>query len=1051
MDTDLRYTMRCIPKAFGPHVILAKETKSASTSDDDLCLWDDTDKTEYSSEDNNGDEQSPDNRQGNTGHDRQNPNHVFLTLSSKSHLVRKLEDQPESGCFNSVPRPGLWANDPNLDLGNRSEGFPTQLANVCSQASINECANEQCLELKTSMEQLAPFCSWKSFREWAITAMSCQTVVADDTNVTGAHTHIARAVSVCFAVLKYHLDNRLALESDDFDQIETFEIINLIYWMTRIQTDLGTPPANLSRWDHHFIPFQYTIKPVQKAINDIESMRICKNRLWNVINASDRKHGDLPDIVTSLLSIGESLAHKGHESCTPSKCQSTHMDSTKVEQLHKCDSGHCGQKTFPVELLATEIKVGESTAWLCDKTKQPKASPIAPQLNVINESYIAISHVWSDGTGVVKDAGSVNRCLYEFFEQIAIRLGCKALWWDAISIPQELKARSKAMQTMHSNYANAEYIVVHDNYLVNFPWSDDGSPCLALVLSTWFTRGWIALELAMAQKVKVLFKDPDTTKTEPIIKDLDKDILAHSPHLSTRAHWIATCLVQRLRRPVKDIGDLLAALGPRSTSWARDRTIIASLLAGVPDVDFSVGESVITRRILKHIGRIHYQCLLHGKPTMSDSGGYSWSPATLYDMPIEVAGGIQRFGDHTAEGCFEIDDNGSLWGICAFRALREEDVRNGNIKAYGDNLAATIKVNLALSSWKTCALVRPSTNNKDPRCLLVVLIGILQDSPIVKCRYIGTVVENNIYGYDVKRKIVIGGQDSSKVHGSDAAIVLNKSHDEFTCFNPEISRLFEQDLLLNQVNPTTVNNNFNTSSYTSSNILSSNESNDFCHLLNDQFFGSQTPPLVYPSDIQQDMFPLEKTGEQRNVCEIQLFETQPDNKHLAQVLSRKKAQNRAAQIAFRKKKEKYLKELEEKVASIETAQKKISAENELLTEALEKLRFENEILLACTNACNLPSSKLTAISADTKEKCPGTSAMPRVGGLTNGRRLITVGEAWDLITSHHLFIEGRLDLTDILRQLKDSRHYDEYFTFVSEHVVTGIIDRSASKSTDYLF
>jgi hypothetical protein len=33
---------------------------------------------------------------------------------------------------------------------------------------------------------------------------------------------------------------------------------------------------------------------------------------------------------------------------------------------------------------------------------------------------------------------------------------------------------------------------------VNFPWAEDGSPCLTLFLSPWFTRAWTALELALS-------------------------------------------------------------------------------------------------------------------------------------------------------------------------------------------------------------------------------------------------------------------------------------------------------------------------------------------------------------------------------------------------------------------------------------------------------------------------------------------------------------------------------------------------------------------------
>lgn len=70
---------------------------------------------------------------------------------------------------------------------------------------------------------------------------------------------------------------------------------------------------------------------------------------------------------------------------------------------------------------------------------------------------------------------------------------------------------------MHLNYSNAAATLVHDEYLMEYRWADDGGPCLALVLSPWFTRGWTALELIMLKTVLVLYKGEDEL---PIVKNL---------------------------------------------------------------------------------------------------------------------------------------------------------------------------------------------------------------------------------------------------------------------------------------------------------------------------------------------------------------------------------------------------------------------------------------------------------------------------------------------------------------------------------------------------
>ena len=102
--------------------------------------------------------------------------------------------------------------------------------------------------------------------------------------------------------------------------------------------------------------------------------------------------------------------------------------------------------------------------------KRPTAWTENFQLAAEGQKYIAISHVWSDGTGAgLQKAGTVNRCLFKYFTDIAKRLGCEAVWWDAVSVPTEKSARAKAVRSMADQYANAEYTVVHDAHLLNFP------------------------------------------------------------------------------------------------------------------------------------------------------------------------------------------------------------------------------------------------------------------------------------------------------------------------------------------------------------------------------------------------------------------------------------------------------------------------------------------------------------------------------------------------------------------------------------------------------
>lgn len=167
-----------------------------------------------------------------------------------------------------------------------------------------------------------------------------------------------------------------------------------------------------------------------------------------------------------------------------------------------------------------------------------------------------------------------------------------------------------------------------------------------MVLSTWFTRGWTAVELLMSPRVVVLFKNADFDPYEPktgqqyVAKDLDRDILAPSPATCSRAWWLASACIRRLRRPINSVGDILSILRSRSTSKQNDRPIIAALLANVRDVvdlaDHS--ETTPTQGIIGFLGRVPENALLHGKPTIGHEGQpWDWCPTSLDDMPAEIA------------------------------------------------------------------------------------------------------------------------------------------------------------------------------------------------------------------------------------------------------------------------------------------------------------------------------------------------------------------------------------------------------------------------------
>jgi len=77
-------------------------------------------------------------------------------------------------------------------------------------------------------------------------------------------------------------------------------------------------------------------------------------------------------------------------------------------------------------------------------------------------------------------------------------------------------------------------------------------------MSLWFSRGWIALELAKSRKVKVIFKGPYGLP----IKDLDEQILAKEDENNVPDKE-ASQIIWNLRQGINTLNSPLTILGPR--------------------------------------------------------------------------------------------------------------------------------------------------------------------------------------------------------------------------------------------------------------------------------------------------------------------------------------------------------------------------------------------------------------------------------------------------------------------------------------------------------
>ncbi|RYC54741.1 hypothetical protein CHU98_g11468 [Xylaria longipes] len=587
-------------------------------------------------------------------------------------------------------------------------------------SGIQHCDNPPCESRKRALENSAPPCSWMAFRDVIITCMACW--------------EPAPEINKFDPIVQNHKHNSSVMQWSEIPAIFCLDILGMFdvwIWATRLA--FGPMDGMMEELEMHrpidFNQLWQGLSPGH-SLRAVESSRrlneygMCLNRLWNVSLQSPNGVADIAHVVDTALGA-PLLGVKDEITFPPDKLnrafKNVNTSSNSLIWYNTAWRVQAGGKRDlfrPLRKITPSIRLGEKLA-LCNS----------------DTSYMAISHVWSDGTGVgMKSPGRINTCLYEYFKKISQRkeCACDGIWWDSISIPTEGNARAAAINSMLENYQRAKITLVHDQDLVNFEWRDDGSPAVALVLSSWFTRGWTAAELWASRNhpVKVVFKDPSSD--EPLIKDLYDDILGGdlsgwlfdggghpggspsfkarvldpSGKIPTLGHLIATDILALLWRPgvpnttVGDISSLLQILRPRTTSWARDRMIISGLMCLLPsEMDQSISGSEITQRILAKIGTLKVTELLSHSIPMFNIGPWDWCPQSIFDF-------AQSFVSNAVSGDYcEVQRDGRLRGDFLVYEVLYSDV----ISAYRPHPALAARVSVALSARNKCLLLTTST------------------------------------------------------------------------------------------------------------------------------------------------------------------------------------------------------------------------------------------------------------------------------------------------------------------------------------------------------
>ncbi|KAJ5643577.1 uncharacterized protein N7484_006084 [Penicillium longicatenatum] len=166
---------------------------------------------------------------------------------------------------------------------------------------------------------------------------------------------------------------------------------------------------------------------------------------------------------------------------------------------------------------------------------------------------------------------------------------------------------------------------------------------------------------------------------------------------------------------------------------------------------------------------------------------------------------------------------------------------------------------------------------------------------------------------------------------------------------------------------------------------------------------------------------------------------------------KRKAQNQAAQRAFRERKERHIKDLHDRFAQLQQNISVLREENDQKRQEITTALAENHTLKELESMPAAFRHDLTPILTYTSFAdmvAPGDHNKQPTHRVTTdpdtGERFMDLGAAWDFIQQHALFQEGMLDLEKVCNYLREQVQCDGQGPVFVENCVIHAIEASVT-------
>lgn len=173
------------------------------------------------------------------------------------------------------------------------------------------------------------------------------------------------------------------------------------------------------------------------------------------------------------------------------------------------------------EKIAASILQHVLPAVCLDDKSAIKVVNISPDSDLIEQPYVAISHIWADGLGN-PSANAIHLCqlrlIQERVDALAARHynklclqqppGHMPFWMDTLCVPaHEGEAKTMAIASMETIYKKAVAVLVLDRDLLTLGAISPLERAVRIAASPWNTRLWTIQEGAFARTLYFQFKD----------------------------------------------------------------------------------------------------------------------------------------------------------------------------------------------------------------------------------------------------------------------------------------------------------------------------------------------------------------------------------------------------------------------------------------------------------------------------------------------------------------------------------------------------------------